>query len=81
MFKETEQLLIQGTAQRRTTLLLLYGNLCFILMQASNLDILKKPKVKNSKLKEKLKVSANFDKQVTKYFSNGHKNPLFSFYL
>ena len=66
-------------------------------MQASNLDIWKKIKVKqernayldqpsrlvkNSKLeektqqhKEKLKVLTNFDNQVTKYLSNGHKNP------
>ena len=57
--------------------------------QASNLDILKKTqgeKTQNSRKKlnnsrKKLKVLANFDKQVTKYFSNGHKNPLFSFYL
>jgi len=45
----------------------------------------KKPKRKNRKtqgktqnLKEKnLKVLENFDNQVTKYLSNGHKNPLF----
>jgi len=44
--------------------------------QVSNLDILKKTQGgKNSKLKEILKVLANFDYQVTKYLSNGHKNP------
>ena len=52
------------------------------LMQAYNLDILKKKlkveKTQNSR--KKLKVLANFDNEVTKYLSNGHKNPSFSLY-
>ena len=62
-----------------------------LLVNSAGLDIghfekkLKVKKTQNSRKKlnnsrKKLKASAIFHNQVTKYLSNGHKNPLFALY-